>query len=271
MNPLEYCRDLAAPIGSEVYYAIRFSPREIRDSSLASLACSREILNTAYQCSDQGVARLKLDWWRQEFSRLKQQCPEHPATTALQAHLPNIDLASYQQQIDAALQLWSPHDFSSHDDVRRFLEPLAGAAAESLALANGEQSPQALQTARELGIDLFLSEALQNIRRELSAGRLWIDQSTLQQSGVDIDALLNWQTTDAIRDLLHRYSQQLRATLQSHTQQATYKSLSPLRIQAALHIKTLQEIERSGCRFLEEQTRLTPLHSFWIAWRSRRA
>jgi phytoene synthase len=60
----------ATPLGSPAYYAVRFSPESQRHRNAMLLAWLGEIEAIADRPHDPGVARLRLDWWRNEIATL---------------------------------------------------------------------------------------------------------------------------------------------------------------------------------------------------------
>lgn len=74
----------ATPLGSPEYYAVRFSPLAERERNALLIAWWRLIEEIAEQPKDPGVARLKLDWWREEVTRLCSGDARHPLAIAMQ-------------------------------------------------------------------------------------------------------------------------------------------------------------------------------------------
>lgn len=74
----------ATPLGSPSYYAVRFSPPEERERNALLLGWYELIQGIADRPMDPGVARLKLDWWREEIARLGAQRARHPLAVELQ-------------------------------------------------------------------------------------------------------------------------------------------------------------------------------------------
>jgi phytoene synthase len=68
----------ATPLGSPPYYAVRFSPAAERERNALLIAWYEVIQAIADQPHDPGVARLKLDWWRQEIDQLAAGRARHP-------------------------------------------------------------------------------------------------------------------------------------------------------------------------------------------------
>ena len=64
MTPDQYCQDKAARSGSSFYYAFLFLPPDRRRAITALYAFCREVDDVVDECTDVGVARTKLAWWR---------------------------------------------------------------------------------------------------------------------------------------------------------------------------------------------------------------
>ena len=73
----------ATPEGSDTYYAARFAPKAKRDRLALAFAWTQELAQIRARASDPGVARLKLDWWREELVRAQAGRPRHPLTRHL--------------------------------------------------------------------------------------------------------------------------------------------------------------------------------------------
>ena len=76
--------NLATPLGSSTYYSLRFSPPPLRDDLAILAAWRHQVRAILEDVSDSGVARLKLQWWREEAGRLDKGKPSHPLSQALQ-------------------------------------------------------------------------------------------------------------------------------------------------------------------------------------------
>ena len=68
----------ATPLGSPPYYAVRFSPVPDRERNALLIAWYEVIQVIAARPPAPGVARLKLDWWRQEIDQLAAGRARHP-------------------------------------------------------------------------------------------------------------------------------------------------------------------------------------------------
>ena len=87
MSPDEYCQQKAAQSGSSFYYSFLFLPAERRRAITALYAFCREVDDTVDECTDVGIARTKLHWWRSEIGAMLAGTPTHSVTLALQPHM----------------------------------------------------------------------------------------------------------------------------------------------------------------------------------------
>src|SRR5689334_12129241 len=75
MTPEEYCQQKAAQSGSSFYYSFLFLPPERRRAITALFAFCREVDDIVDECTDAGVARVKLAWWRNEVAAIYNGAP----------------------------------------------------------------------------------------------------------------------------------------------------------------------------------------------------
>ncbi|MFM1891346.1 MAG: hypothetical protein RLZ44_423, partial [Pseudomonadota bacterium] len=142
----------ATPAGSGPYYVVRFSP-PAQQARLARLFAWRaELAHIVDQANDPGVARLKLDWWRDELQRARAGTARHPLAMALAPLLRDLPPSdAWWEMLDAAeqdLQCRVP------DDLQAFTaqcDRLGGALGALLASALGG-APDDLPAARQLGL-----------------------------------------------------------------------------------------------------------------------
>src|SRR5690606_21228167 len=69
-TPHQYCQEKAAASGSSFYYSFLFLPPPRRAAITALYAFCREVDDVVDECTDPGVARTKLAWWRDELDRM---------------------------------------------------------------------------------------------------------------------------------------------------------------------------------------------------------
>ena len=92
---LHYCRTKVAPDGSDFYYALHFHAQEQQRALLALFTFGAELQFILDTIEDPGVARVKLEWWRQEWVNFSQNRSRHPITQLLAENsLEKADLVS---------------------------------------------------------------------------------------------------------------------------------------------------------------------------------
>ena len=122
----------AIPVGSDAYYARRFCP----PNNVGATPCCWHGTNWCRRSSsstDPGVARLKLDWWRQEVSLLSVRRCRHPLTVALQ----NTGVGAGSEMPMSAIIEAADDEIRSpqvHDDGRSL--PTAAALSAACSLLN---------------------------------------------------------------------------------------------------------------------------------------
>ncbi len=89
-----WCEERLRNPAEDLHLARLFSTRETRDAVTAIAAIYIELEATATSFRDLNIARTKLTWWHEEFARLADGHPAHPATQLLAAGslTPAVDL-----------------------------------------------------------------------------------------------------------------------------------------------------------------------------------
>lgn len=276
MGPEEYCRDKVARQGTNLYYSFLFLPETQRRAATALYAYQKEIDDTVAECSDIGVAQVKLQWWQEEIGRLFADCPRHPVTQALAEPIRNYNLPQtpFLKVIEGACRNLGQFTYPSFQALASYCREIAGAISLMAAEIYGYQAPLTRKYAEKLGIALHLAHILRNIRQDADRRRIYLPRDELARfkvteediltgngSNKDMRTLLAYQVNrirqyfhDALADLdpCDRYSQ--RAGL----------------VQIALQLATLKAMEEDGYQVLRRRVSLTPIHKLWIAWRTLR-
>lgn len=84
MNPEEFCRDTAAPPGSNLHYATLFHSVEERRGLYALFALRAEIMRITAGTSDPAVVAMRRSWWADELARVGARQARHPVGHELQ-------------------------------------------------------------------------------------------------------------------------------------------------------------------------------------------
>ncbi|WP_297527203.1 presqualene diphosphate synthase HpnD [Thiohalobacter sp.] len=276
MDPDTYCQQRAAASGSSFYYSFRLLPPRQRRAITALYAFCREVDDVVDECSDAGVARRKLDWWRDELLRLEAGTPQHPVTRALlplRAHY-NLPLEYLQEIIDGMAMDLNGTRYETFSDLALYCHRAAGVVGLLSCEIFGYSDRRTLDYAERLGTALQLVNIIRDVREDALRGRIYIPAEDLARFDVDVRDLLALRDTPELKRLLAFEAGRAR----EHQDQALarlpevdrYRQRSGL-VMAAIYRALLDEIERDGFQVMHHRVALTPLRKLWIAWRTARA
>jgi len=258
--------------GSSFYYASLYFPPAVRNELRLLEALRRAITSVPAQCSDRGVAHVKLAWWREEISGLADGRARHALTRAL------LPLAARQPALPAAfgalvagtddgLGAGAPVDdaalhaqlTATHGGVLGVLAACAGAPLEDDTLA--------------LAVSAERARTLHCLHDERRDGLLPVSATSLTRHGLSAAAVRHGEQAAALRALL---GDEL-AALHSHLHLAIAALPRPRRRRQRLFItlariaaRHLELTLQDDCRVLERRLETTPLERLWIAWRTAR-
>ena len=274
-EPFDYCQAKAAASGSSFYYAFRFLPEPQRRAIIALYAFCREVDDVVDECSDAGVAHLKLQWWRDELQRTFAGNPQHPVGQALAEQIPvyNLPQEYFLEIIDGMEMDLQQYRYAAFKDLALYCYRVAGVVGLLSAEIFGYRNRQTLKYATQLGTAFQLTNILRDVGEDARRGRIYIPEDELQRFGVNEQDILSGQHTEQVQQLLVHQLERARqhyrsalALLPAEDRPAQRAGL----IMTEIYQATLNEIERDGLRVLERRVALTPLRKFWIAWRTAR-
>lgn len=275
MDPQEYCQTRAAGSGSSFYYAFRFLPERQRQAIIALYAFCREVDDVVDECSDPGVARQKLHWWRDEIGRVFESRPQHPVGQALAAQIDdyNLPMEYFLEIIDGMEMDLDRHRYESYKDLALYCYRVAGVVGVLSAEIFGYRNRQTLKYATELGTAFQLTNILRDVHEDARRGRIYLPREAMARCGVNEQDILSFQHTPQVQallgEVLQRARQHYRSALDLLPAEDRHAQRAGL-IMAAIYQATLDELERDGLRVLERRVTLTPLRKLWIAWRTAR-
>ncbi len=275
MDPLEYCRQKVANPGSAIYYALRFAPEAQQDALLAVHAFYAEVTEIPDEISDAAVGEVKLNWWREELQRLFDGQPRHPVSQALapaiEAHA--LPAESFREVIQGTAMDLSYNVYPSFRELAVYCHRTGGGLTSLLTGVAGADSPESARFAHDLGMAFALRRRLLSVRRNARAGRVYIPEDELESAGLQREALLQQQTSSALRGVFRQQAERILAFLDqadSHLADTERGRLRSGIILAALDRALLREMAQDNFPLLEQGFELTPLRRLWIAWRTAR-
>ncbi len=271
MTPAAYCQDKAARSGSSFYYSFLFLSPEQRRAITALYAFCREVDDVVDECSDAGLARTKLHWWRQEVARVFEASPEHPVGKELREALHRYPLARehFEDIIDGMEMDLDQSTYATFKDLSLYCHRVAGVVGLMAAEIFGYANRHTQKYAHSLGMAFQLTNILRDVREDAGRGRVYLPQDELERFQVSASALNGPNDTDLTRALFAHQAEGARAyyarALSLLPDEDRYRQRTGL-IMAAIYQSTLAEIEKDGYRILEHRVVLTPLRKLWIAW-----
>lgn len=273
MNPHEYCQQRAAQSGSSFYYSFLFLPEERRRAITALYAFCREVDDVVDECTDPGVARMKLAWWRQEVAKVYDGGAQHPVARALAEFTGRFDLQQERlQEIIDGMEMDLDHNrYPDFATLRRYCHRVAGVVGLLSAEIFGYQDPRTLDYAAELGIALQLTNIIRDVGEDARRGRIYLPLDELEQHEVKAADILAARENQNFRRLMEFQIQRAQdcyrralATLPATDRRAQRAGL----VMAAIYRTLLEEIRADGCRVLTQRVALTPVRKLWIAWKT---
>ncbi len=255
--------------GSSAYYSIRFAPRSLHDALAALFAWRHEVGRVLDDVSDPGVARLKLDWWRDEIRRSIDGAPRHPLShalaPALDAHaLPLEPFLEQTQQVEQELYA-RPHQ--DHRAQRQALAQDRGALFELICRCHGATEPATLASARDTGAWCEQVRRIRDAGLRLRRARAVLPADALQAAGLTHEQLASLQHRHRLPALLTAQADALRNDRPNPA--ATAALPRALRIQLRIHTALLDELTRCQLDVVDQRIGLTPLRKLWLGWRTR--
>ena len=270
MTPDEYCQRKAATSGSSFYYSFLFLPPERRRAITALYAYCREVDDVVDECTDAGVARIKLAWWREEVGKLYAGKPQHPVTQALACGSVTHDIQQQQmlELIDGMAMDLDYNRYPDYDTLKLYCHRVAGVVGLMSASIFGYSDKHTLDYAAELGLAFQLTNIIRDVGEDARRNRIYLPLDELQKFGVaegDIQAAretANFQKmmTFQIERALAQYD-----TAFAKLPARDRKPQIPGIIMAGIYRTLLEEIRDDGGHVLKQRTSLTPLRKLWIA------
>lgn len=273
IDPHQYCQDKAAASGSSFYYSFLFLPPERRRAITALYAYCREVDDVVDECTDPGVARTKLAWWREELKRLFAGQPQHPVTRALADVIGPFGISEEQLAtvIDGMAMDLDYNRYPDFDTLKVYCHRVAGVVGLMSARIFGYSDERTLGYAADLGLAFQLTNIIRDVGEDARRNRVYLPLDELARHGIDVSQIIHGKDSPAFRALMTEQVERALATYeQAHAKlpAADRKPQLPGLIMSAIYRTLLEEIRADGCRVLTHRTALTPLRKLWIAWKT---
>jgi len=274
MNPHDYCQQKAAASGSSFYYSFLFLPKPKRQAITALYAFCREVDDVADECTDAGIARTKLAWWRAEIANLYADKPQHPVTQALTDAVRDYNLAEehFVEIIDGMEMDLDQNRYRDFKELHLYCYRVASVVGLLSASIFGYSDRKTLKYAHDLGLAFQLTNIVRDVGEDARRGRIYLPLDEMAQHGVSEADILQGQESENVRRLLElqieRAEDYYRRAFEELPEADRRDQRTGL-IMAAIYRALLDEIRLGGCeKVLNHRVSLTPLRKLWLAWKT---
>ena len=253
--------DFAGIPASDFYYASLYRRADTRAKIRLVHALYQEISCIPHTVSDRGVARVKLDWWRQELQRFATDQARHQLTRALSVAAPrdpNLVRAgeSLIRGLDDELQN-SPRP--DRNALERWYETTYAGVYQALAAGDGADPGV-------VGRQVETAYNLVNVRLLARRGLHRVPAASLDAAGCTWADIAAGRNRDGVRRLMEIEARHAVANLDTCI---TDRAAPSLRTLAILARQTMRECEHDGYQVTTHRVQLTPVKMLWLAWRNR--
>jgi phytoene synthase len=274
MTPEEYCQDKVAKSGSSFYYSFLYLDDIQRSAITALYAFCREVDDIVDECSEPGIARIKLQWWRDELARLfHNNQPQHPVSRALYKAIKTYNLPEehFLEIIDGMEMDLDNRTYDSFRDLALYCYRVAGIVGLMTSEIFGYANRTTTKFAHDLGMAFQLTNILRDVGEDARRGRIYIPLEELEKFNVKREDILYGQYSDNLEKLFEFQADRARTyykkALAELPEEDRFKQRSGI-IMAEIYQTILNEIQQDGFRILDHKISLTPLRKFWIAWKT---
>ena len=211
MTPDQYCQQKAAQSGSSFYYSFLFLPPERRRAITALYAFCREVDDVVDECSDIGVARTKLAWWRNQIAAIydaasanTEGAPQHPVGQALvpivrKFKLPQERLQEIVDGMESDLTQRRYADFSA---LKLYCFRVASVVGLLSAEIFGYSDPKTLLYAENLGLAFQLTNIIRDVGEDARRDRVYLPLDELARHDVTVADIMHARETDGFLRLM---------------------------------------------------------------------
>lgn len=275
-RPYFHCRKLAAPIGSNRYYACRYMPFRQRKAIFGLYAFDNAVFSIPFLVSDPDVARAKLQWWRTAVTDLFNTGDSaHPILKCLKAYLtvPGWQPELFIKYIDT-VEYWLDFDiFQTNLNFLNFSARTSGILAKLAAFLFVEPCAKTNSFASHFAVVTDVTHYIKDLDAYSRYNKLPFSHELLHRLHIHDNAL---SSPPSSSHFLHLLKDQI-PFVQSHIDaalsvypQKQHKKLRYFRIMMQLALAQLDYIYEKTANTSEVKPNrdMMPFKKLWIAFRT---
>jgi len=268
MNPIDLCKEIAAPLGSFNYYALKSIPKNKYNAVISVLALCEELNKALIASSDFNLVQIKLNWWRADIIKIPRGLAEHPINIAIQEELklnPDvIDINDLDEIVDGYLQILASPIFATFEDYVVSVMRTTGLREIVIFKILYPNSEIDAELIYKFALVLEISYYLQNLRPFISKGLMFIPEDELNQDNLKLEDFQKFSTTDEIKKLLELFAEKAFLSYENAINESkAIDQYNFIKIRSKLAFHLLTAIKKNKYRVLEKSIVLTPLKIWW--------
>lgn len=262
--------------GTNFYYSTLFHNPAQKHLLNNLFALQGEFEKHIHNYTDPGIARIKLQWWREEIERLFAGQPRHPLSKQLSNQLQagSLTRAPFNAYIDHTESLINASPAISYADWQATWQAGPGAIWEMAALGCAGEDNASIVLSGKIGALVSMLALLQDIRRFLDRGQCPLPTQLMEQHHVYPQDLLAGNISQNVTELFTEIICHIQKDLDDCYADFPNTDRIPLLfclIMARLSATTCIEIAKDKYRLTENRITLTPIRRLWIAWKTKNA
>lgn len=272
MTPQQYCQQKAAASGSSFYYSFMFLPKARRQAITALYAFCREVDDIADECSDIGIARTKLAWWRREIHDLFQGNPQHPVSKALAEPIKTYALSEehFQEIIDGMEMDCDQNRYADFKSLQLYCYRVASVVGILAASIFGYRNRNTLKYAHDLGMAFQLTNIIRDVGEDARRGRLYLPMDEITKAGLTAQDILQGHESPKVRELMEFQIERAESYYDKALRNLPPEDKASQKtglMMAAVYRTLLREIRADGAeKVLNSKTSLGGARKLWLVF-----
>lgn len=256
----------------DFYYASLYLPATTRHTVRVLEAVRRAITDIPGNCSDRGVAHLKLAWWQTELQQLANGAARHPLGKALlalsraQPALPGI----FDTLLEATIDGLNQAPLADRAALLAWVDAQHGALLGHYIDMGAPVSDSERRAMRAIGGVLELAYALRGLRQHRRATPLLLPETALRGARLSVDHVRGASSSQALAAVVLPELDSLRADLLTRVAALPRSTRRAQRLLVTLALcaaEALALTRADGGQVLERRVELLPVRKLWLAWR----